>query len=312
MVDEFQDASYARARLVRSLIAKPGCCLFAVGDDWQSINRFAGADISVMTGFERWFGESTILRLERTFRCPQPICDASSQFVLKNSAQINKSVLSSAPIPEQVFEVIEVGDRTLLRSGVRTILEGIAQAAAETNRRRSVFVLGRYRRDSDLLPSWNDLEDLIDLQFLTVHGSKGLEAEHVILPRMVSGASSFPSGVVDDPVLQLAMPDPEIFPMAEERRLFYVALTRARKQVHMLTVTGNRSSFVLELINEHGLKIKSAAGSEIDVRICPECQKGSLVSRSGPYGMFSACNRFPACDYTENVRSRPLSALREP
>jgi DNA helicase-4 len=73
MVDEFQDASYARARLVRSLVTKPGCCLFAVGDDWQSINRFAGADISVMTGFERWFGESTTLRLERTFRCPQPI-----------------------------------------------------------------------------------------------------------------------------------------------------------------------------------------------------------------------------------------------
>lgn len=305
MVDEFQDASYARARLVRSLVAKPGCCLFAVGDDWQSINRFAGADISVMTGFERWFGESTTLRLERTFRCPQPICDASSQFVLKNSAQINKFVLSSAPIPEQVFAVVEVGDRSLLRSGVRTILEGIAQAAADTNQRRTVFVLGRYRRDRDLLPSWNDLEDLIDVQFLTVHGSKGLEAEHVILPRMVSGTSSFPSGVVDDPVLQLAMPDPETFPMAEERRLFYVALTRARKQVHMLTVTGNRSSFVLELINERGLEIKSADGSEIDVRICPECQKGSLVSRSGPHGIFGACNRFPACDYTENARTRP-------
>lgn len=90
--------------------------------------------------------------------------------------------------------------------------------------------------------------------------------------------------------------------MAEEPRLLYVALTRARRQVHMLTAAHRRSSFVLELVKEHGLEIRSLDGDEVDARICPRCQKRSLVPRSGPYGTFS--NRFPACDYRENSGRR--------
>ena len=94
MADEFQDASRARARLCRALVSQPGRYLFAVGDDWQSINRFAGADVSVMTGFRDWMGHGQVLKLEQTFRCPQALCDVSSRFISRNPAQIAKKVRS--------------------------------------------------------------------------------------------------------------------------------------------------------------------------------------------------------------------------
>ena len=94
LVDEFQDASQARARLSKALVDKPHRYLLAVGDDWQSINRFAGADLSVMTSFAEWFGEGQTLRLQTTFRSPQSICDTASEFVAKNPRQLTKSVSS--------------------------------------------------------------------------------------------------------------------------------------------------------------------------------------------------------------------------
>ena len=106
MVDEFQDASQARARLVRSLVNTPGRFLMAVGDDWQSINRFAGADLSVMTDFEAWFGRGHQLALTTTFRCPQTICDVARTFVSKNPNQFNKSMRSPHQDPGPPITVI--------------------------------------------------------------------------------------------------------------------------------------------------------------------------------------------------------------
>ena len=90
MVDEMQDTSAARAALVRALMKTPNTYLYAVGDDWQSINRFAGSDLSVMTSFDDWFGASSTIWLDRTFRSPQSLCDIAGGFVMKNPAQISK------------------------------------------------------------------------------------------------------------------------------------------------------------------------------------------------------------------------------
>jgi len=116
MVDEFQDASQARARLARALVSKPHKFLFAVGDDWQGINRFAGADISVMTDFENSFGKGRTVKLERTFRCPQSLCDISSRFVQKNPVQMPKTVTSTnTEFPPAVRGLQVDDDRKLVR-----------------------------------------------------------------------------------------------------------------------------------------------------------------------------------------------------
>jgi len=305
MVDEFQDASKARARLARALVSKPHKFLFAVGDDWQGINRFAGADISVMTDFESWFGKGKTVRLERTFRCPQSLCDISSRFVQKNPVQISKKVTSNnAEFPPAV-RGLQVDHDSKIRDAIDKFLGELCTSIASVEvpnspkGKVSVFVLGRYRKDSEFLSYElvQKYQHYLDLKFKTVHSSKGLEADYIILPRMVRGAYSFPSTIQDDPVLQLAMPSGETFPFAEERRLFYVALTRARRQVVMVTVKGQLSPFVTELAKDSNVKITDVDGKPAEDNICPKCEIGSLIEKPGQYGPYFDCNNFPACRY---------------
>ena len=224
LVDEFQDASQARARLVKELVRAPEHFLFAVGDDWQSINRFAGADISVMQNFERIFGNGSILKLETTFRCPQSLCDVSSQFVSKNPAQLRKIVKSKASDVLEPVKLISAHDEEGISAAIASYLSSIPRKA---DKKTSVFVLGRYNFERQFMPEDVSRPD-IDLRFVTVHSSKGLEADYIILPRLISGKMGFPCGILDDPVLQLAMSFGDSYEYAEERRLFYVALTRAK------------------------------------------------------------------------------------
>ncbi|MEJ5999734.1 UvrD-helicase domain-containing protein [Paucibacter soli] len=301
MVDEFQDASQARARMVAGLISKPGHYLFAVGDDWQSINRFAGADLSVMTDFEPKFGKTVTLKLETTFRCPQSLCDISSQFIQKNPKQLRKTVRSPKPQIAEPIRIVSVAEESRIRSAIEARVREIAEDAIEGQGMTKVYILGRYRRDEVYQPKSFDATR-IEVQFITVHSSKGLEADHVILPRITSETLGFPSRVADDPVLQLAMPSGDSHDFAEERRLFYVALTRAKQTVTLITVAKKESSFVTELVKEHRLVVRNADGTENTSEVCPLCTKGFLVSRKGTYGPFYGCTNYPRCKHTRKIR----------
>jgi len=310
MVDEFQDASHARARLVAGLLKAPDRHLFAVGDDWQSINRFAGADLAVMTDFEQRFGRSVTLKLETTFRCPQSLCDISSAFVQKNPKQLRKAVRSSQPNVESPVSVVRVEDERQIRSAVEKRLDEIAHAVGQGSK-QTVLLLGRYQKDRDYLPPSYDKHRLA-VEFITVHSSKGLEGDHVILPRMTSETLGFPSRVADDPVLQLAMPGGDAFENAEERRLFYVALTRARTTVTLITIAHKESSFVTELVKEHQIEVRNADGSVSSDELCPVCGQGFLVQRKGKFGPFIGCSNYPDCRHTRDlgkgIGPRPVRA----
>jgi DNA helicase-4 len=132
-----------------------------------------------------------------------------------------------------------------------------------------------------------------------VHGSKGLEADFVIIPGMSTGTFGFPSNVADDPILELAMPTPDTYPHAEERRLFYVALTRARRGVFILASLAQPSAFVVELLLDPKVIVESPGGNSIIV--CPSCKQGTLVERHGPYDPFLGCTMFPVCRHKDKV-----------
>jgi DNA helicase-4 len=137
------------------------------------------------------------------------------------------------------------------------------------------------------------------VKFRTVHGSKGLEADYVIVIGLSGGVYGFPSAISDDPVLQLAMPESDPYPNAEERRLLFVALTRARQQVILLASSRHPSSFVMELSQNPRVQVISPDGST--VQFCPKCKMGTLVERKGPKGQFLGCSSFPVCTHTQPV-----------
>ena len=298
MVDEFQDASHARARLVAGLVNGSEKCLFAVGDDWQSINRFAGADLAVMTDFERRFGSTVTLKLETTFRCPQSLCDISSTFVQKNPKQLRKAVRSTKPNLTDPIHIIRVDDEREIKSAVKMRLNELSLEAVTTGRKAKVLLLGRYQKDRAYLPEGNSA---LDLDFITVHASKGLEADHIILPRMTSETLGFPSRIADDPVLLLAMPGGDLFEYAEERRLLYVAMTRARATVTLITIAHKESPFITELVREHQISVQTADGTEDSRELCPVCREGFMVTRKGKYGDFLGCTNYPKCKNTRNI-----------
>jgi DNA helicase IV len=290
LVDEFQDASRARVRLVRGLVHRPGRFLLTVGDDWQSINRFAGADLSVMTDFESWFGRGHQLALTTTFRCSQTICDTARDFVTKNPQQFGKPMRSARPDTGPPVTVIYADDD---QAAISRYLDELSARTTSGDGPVSVDVLGRYSHQRDVLPRrrWPNLK----VTFRTVHSSKGLEADHVVVPGLTTGRYGFPSGIADDPVLDLAMPRPERFPHAEERRLFYVALTRARHEVVLIARSAASSPFVNELDGERVTRIGMDGHS---IERCPSCRRGTVVPRRGRYGPFVGCSMFPACRHT--------------
>lgn len=181
LVDEFQDTSRSRARMVRALCAEPETYLLAVGDDWQAINRFAGADLSAMTEFDRFFGPTTTLRLQTTFRNTQRIADVTSRFIMRNPEQLQKQVVavshSSTAAP---VVIVRVGSREQLRSAIEQHLHDITSRHPGS----STQVLGRYGHERDFMP--RRVFSGSRVSFRTVHSAKGLEADHVVLPNLTN------------------------------------------------------------------------------------------------------------------------------
>jgi len=306
LVDEFQDTSQSRARLVRALTSGPDKYLLAVGDDWQAINRFAGADITAMTHFDGYFGPAQTVRLQTTFRNPQPLADVASRFVSRNPAQIPKHVVATRWDEGPLVTVVRVGRNESLTKAIEKQLCELAS----TKPGSSVDILGRYRHDEELVPRRRFRE--LEVRFRTIHKSKGLEADFVLIPNLTTGTYGFPSQIEDDPVLRLVLAGDDGYPHSEERRLLYVALTRARRGVTIFTVEGIESPFALELLNDPEVRVIDGAGAPSTARICPSCKQGTLTVRRGPYGEFFGCSQFPACTYKMRVETSTSRSRQSP
>lgn len=265
MVDEFQDTSQLRARILKALLRTPKTRLFAVGDDWQSINRFAGSDLSIMRGVSDHFGESEKLYLNKTFRCSSGICEVSGKFIRKNPDQIVKEVEPAFFLPGSSVSLLLIGDKDDVITAVSSELERLNRLNSGSEKKKTVAVLGRFNKDlrglkNNLTRTKLQSYLYLEVLFSTIHKSKGLEYDYVIVAKMEKGKYlGFPCQIEDNPLLDLVMPKKESYEFAEERRLLYVAVTRARTSVTIIANSESRSRFTEELVNpefEYSIKVE--------------------------------------------------------
>ena len=236
LVDEFQDISPQRAALLAALRKQNShTTLFAVGDDWQAIYRFSGAQLSLTTAFHQTFGDGDRCDLDTTYRFNTRIGEVANRFIQQNPHQLRKPLNS-----------LRSGDKhavTLLdEKQLDALLDKLSGYAKADER---ILVLARYHH---LKPAslekastrWPGLQ----LDFMTIHASKGQQADYVIIAGLQEGSDGFPAPARESIMEEGLLPEVENFPDAEERRLFYVALTRARHRVWVLYNKENPSRFV--------------------------------------------------------------------
>lgn len=256
LIDEYQDTSTTRYQLIQALIQKTNAKLIAVGDDFQSIYRFTGCNLNIFLQFQNYFPNAIVLKIQTTYRNSQELIDVAGSFVMRNPRQMSKKLVANKHITKPI--IIQYYEDLLL--AIKQILD--------TLKNKSIFLLGRNRKDivpilkdSDFSSEdrrkikYKNQEDL-SITFLTVHTSKGLESDIVIVLNLTNSIMGFPSQLEDDSVLRYVNRNKDYFPFEEERRLFYVAITRTKNQVYLMVPKKSPSIFAKELIQKHKRQIR--------------------------------------------------------
>lgn len=315
IIDEFQDTSIARYRLILSLLKRTQSKLLCVGDDWQSIYRFAGSDLKVFSDFKVFFGSLHLLRIENTYRNPQNLIDIAGEFVMKNPMQFKKNLTSVVHNDEVPITIIGYNEYQ-----IDALLEAIDDIVERKPNVKEILLIGRNNFDIKFLENQsefrinnNSLNNIgsisyskyrnIKFSFLTAHRSKGLEAEVTILLNVNNSTVGFPNQIADDPILDYVLTQKDEYLFGEERRLFYVALTRTKSFTYILTKISKRSVFVSELIEKHKVPYYTSKNLQENEKVvkCPRCKNGDLVERTYRDKKFLGCSNYKnGCDFTTN------------
>ena len=303
IVDEYQDLSRSRFNLLKAMRRSKDYRLFCVGDDWQSIYRFNGCDVCYILDFERYWGPSAICKIESTYRFSGELLRMSSRFVSRNPRQYPKHLVGKAGKESRAVPIVEGAEYGLLKR-IGEILDRIPMG-------KSVLFLGRYNHDVRLLssagfswrPEISDNSDRIsytrrpdlEMRFMTIHSSKGLQADYVFSINNKTGRYGFPTKR-DEPVLIPMLLGNNNKQMDEERRLFYVAMTRARDTAYILGIRGQLSDFFREMFPEMVGKMDAPP------LVCPVCG-GTLIVKKGKFGMFYGCTNYATrgCKFTRTI-----------
>ena len=248
IIDEYQDTSLIRFYLIKEIMNKTNAKLMVVGDDFQSIYKFTGCDISLFLNFNKFFPTAKIMKLERTYRNSNELIQIAGTFIMKNKKQIKKQLYSEKQLTNPI--------KILKYNNIKKIFLEIIKELSK-NKEQKILVLGRNNNDISMLLNENiTIKDnkiiiknyeFLDITYMTVHKSKGLESDNVILINLTNKTTGFPSQIKEEKLTRLVTKTNDRYPYSEERRLFYVALTRTKNYVYLLTPQKSPSIFIEEL-----------------------------------------------------------------
>jgi len=340
IVDEYQDISRQRFDLTKALSEVCDAKIIAVGDDWQSIYAYAGARIELFTQFKKAMGYGEELKITKTYRNAQEVIDIAGGFIQQNESQLKKALVSpkhiTNPIVIQTYTE-EVDRKKYEGKGGRYFLIGkTVEAAMEKilteNPKSSILLLGRYGFDAFNLGKSADFQYNPDdgsvrshrfpgvkIEFMTVHRAKGLGYDNVIIINARNELYGFPSQIQEDPVLKYVVKGDHSIDYAEERRLFYVALTRTKNRVYIITPEQHPSQFVTELLRDYPLvtidgQLNDQTADNLDnIKRCPCCGY-PLQLRYKPHiglKLWICSNEPEICDFmTNDLRGGDMSILK--
>lgn len=268
IIDEYQDISSQRLNLVKRLVDLFDAKVMAVGDDWQTIFGYAGSRIDLFKTFAKELPNSNQVAIEHTYRNSQELIDIAGEFVLKNPYQINKHLISDKHAINPV-EIIFYDDseKEKVNGNRAKYVDMILEKLNKINSKSSILLLGRYQKDIykiDDKKYFNIIGSKVEsvnysdlnLEFLTIHKSKGLGRDYAILLDLNDDKYGFPSKIEDIPVIKLIRPKTEeAIDFPEERRLFYVALTRTKNKIFILVPKSRESEFSIEIKKFHNVRI---------------------------------------------------------
>lgn len=335
IVDEYQDISRQRFDLVTALSDVTDAKIIAVGDDWQSIYAFSGSDITLFTKFEEKMGYAKLLKIVKTYRNSQEVIDIAGNFIQKNDAQISKELKSSKNITDPVIIYTYDGTRKkandnnksganyAIAHAVEVALEQIIDYNKEEGKPEdsSILLLGRFGFDGDKLEKsglfeyvsrGNKIKSVkypkLNITFMTAHASKGLGYDNVIVVNGRNETYGFPSKIEDDPVLSFVIKGDRSIDYAEERRLFYVAMTRTKNRVFFIAPEQNPSEFLLEIKKDYknvvlrGNWNEEAPDNNFVKKTCPICGYPLQYRYKNAYGLrlYICTNEPEICGFMTN------------
>lgn len=299
LVDEFQDISQSRMELVQALLdAVAESSLLAVGDDWQSIYRFSGGKLELTTRFNEYIGSYTETKLQKTFRYNNSIADTAGRFIMQNPEQYEKHIETHDVVNKSQIFLIDDSAQNKHKSS-RPLTKVVNKILAN-DPNGSIAILGRYNYVlNQAKEELSGTAHANNINFWTFHRSKGLEADYCILTGFSQGKLGFPNENKDHEIVEALLPSLDTYPHSEERRLMYVALTRARKKAYIIADPLIPSLFVDELIvGGYDVVYNSDSFQERHRKIfkCHKCNDGYLIRKEKFDKPYYACSTYPGCN----------------